>query len=63
MDRYQHHHDATIIRNENKEIKKKADADIHSSIEGSFTEWDGKTIFKLKIGQQWKQRNSSPSRT
>lgn len=54
-------HDANIIRKENSEVKKEANAAIYSSIVGTFSGWNGKTKFTLENGQVWKQRNQSSS--
>jgi hypothetical protein len=40
------------------EVEKMGDADkspIHSRIKGSFTGWDGQTIFELENGMIWEQ--------
>ena len=52
--------DAKILRaSNNKEVRKaRDDYEIRASIKGSFTGWNGKTIFHLSNGQTWEQRLS-----
>ena len=59
--------DAPVVRKTSPEVKREA-ADtppqvIHSQIDGKFSGWSGKTLFKLKNGQVWKQRLSGDYRT
>lgn len=54
-------HDAKLIRIGNPEVKEEANATIYSSIDGTFSGWNGKTKFTLKNGQVWRQRNQRTS--
>lgn len=56
-------HDAEAVRNSTKQVKKESKKSIHSSIDGQFNGWSGKTIFRLKNGQVWKQRLDGHWRT
>ena len=58
--------DAPIVRKTSPEVKREAvdtpPPVIHSQIDGTFSGWRGKTLFKLKNGQVWKQRLSGEYR-
>lgn len=60
-------HEAPIVRKTSPEVKREAvdtpSPTIHSQIDGAFTGWNGKTLFRLKNGQVWKQRLSGTYRT
>ncbi|TQV84097.1 hypothetical protein FKG94_05375 [Exilibacterium tricleocarpae] len=55
--------DAETIRREVEEVKVESDKDIRSRIEGAFSGWDGKTVFRLQNGQVWQQRLQGRWRT
>ncbi|MGI9295876.1 MAG: hypothetical protein ACR2PS_17985 [Pseudomonadales bacterium] len=50
--------EAPIVKQTSKSVKKAKTALITSQIDGKFTGWTGKTMFRLKNGQVWRQRYS-----
>jgi hypothetical protein len=49
--------EAPVVRRKSEKVKKTiAETIIKTQISGSFTGWDGKTVFELANGQRWQQR-------
>jgi hypothetical protein len=59
-------HEAPVVRQTSPEVKREVAESkpmvIRSKINGEFDGWSGKTLFRLKNGQVWKQRLSGTYR-
>ena len=54
---------APILRKNVAEVKQEASKEIRSRIDGKFSGWSGKTVFRLQNGQVWQQRYSGKWKT
>ncbi|MDT8428052.1 MAG: hypothetical protein RQ757_04715 [Pseudomonadales bacterium] len=50
-------HEASTLKGQVAEIREEVNQGMRDRIDGTFTGWDGNTIFNLKSGQVWQQRN------
>ena len=50
--------EAPIVKQQSESVKKAKTKFIASQVDGKFAGWTGKTIFRLKNGQVWRQRYS-----
>lgn len=54
--------DALVISKTVESVREESNAAIESNILGTFTGWDGSTVFRLANGQVWKQRKLASKR-
>ncbi len=50
--------EAPIVKQTSRSVKKAQTVLVTSQIDGKFNGWTGKTVFRLKNGQVWRQRYS-----
>ena len=55
--------EAPIIRGSVEAVKKEQNKEVKSRISGTFSGWQGNSVFVLDNGQHWQQRNDAVWKT